>query len=75
MKTFDVKCPACGRINHDKPAYDLQETAILLDLTYNEVRELIRCGDLEAKKLGVKMFVCMDDIRWFLLQQKLNREE
>lgn len=63
------------KVPDDKPAYDLQETAILLDLTYNEVRELIRCGDLEAKKLGVKMFVRRDDIQWFLLQQKLNREE
>ena len=58
----------------DKPAYNLQETAILLDLTYNEVRELIRSGDLEAKKYGNKVFVRRDDIQWFLFQQKLNSE-
>ena len=62
------------KVPSNKPAYDLQETAILLDLTYNEVRELIQSGELEAKKYGNKMFVLSDDIRWFLLQQKLNDE-
>ena len=62
------------KVPDNKPAYDLQETAILLDITYNEVRELIRTGDLEAKKYGYKLYVLKDDIYWFLLQQKLNRE-
>ena len=63
------------KVPDNKPAYDLQETAILLDITYNEVRELIRSGELEAKKYGNKMYVIRDDIQWFLFQQKLNHDD
>ena len=48
--------------------------AVLLDLTYNEIRRLIQTGELEARKYGTKYMVSRDDIKWFLLQQKLERE-
>ena len=63
------------KVPDNKAAYNLQETAILLDITYNEVRELIRSGELEAKKYGNKMYVIRDDIQWFLFQQKLNHDD
>ena len=47
---------------------------MLLDLTYNEIRRLIQAGELEARKYGTKYMVSKDDIKWFLLQQKLERE-
>ena len=52
----------------------LQEAAVLLDLTYNEVRRLIQTGEIEAKKYGLKYLIPRDDIKWFLFQQKLERE-
>ena len=47
---------------------------MLLDLTYNEIRRLIQTGELEARKYGTKYMISKDDIKWFLLQQKLERE-
>lgn len=44
------------------------------DLTYNEVRRLIQTGEIEAKKYGLKYLIPRDDIKWFLFQQKLERE-
>ena len=58
----------------DKPSYDLQETAVLLDMSYREVRALIKDGYLEARQFGNKKYVLRDDLQWFLLQQKLNCE-
>ena len=57
-----------------KAAFTLQEAAVLLDLTYNEVRRLIQTGEIEAKKYGLKYLSPRDDIKWFLFQQKLERE-
>ena len=48
---------------------------MLLDLTYNEIRRLIQTGELEARKYGTKYMISKDDIKWFLLQQKLEREK
>lgn len=62
------------KVADDKPSYDLQETAILLDMTYRDVLALIKDGYLEAKQFGRKKYVHRDDIQWFLLQQKMNGE-
>lgn len=61
-------------VDETKAAFTLQETAVLLDLTYNEVRSLIRTGEIEARKYGTKYMIPRDDIKWFLFQQKLERE-
>lgn len=62
------------KVPANKPVYTIQETAILLDLTYREVGEMVRTGELEAKKYGSRYLVMRDEIQWFLLQQKLNEE-
>ena len=62
------------KVADDKPSYDLQEVAILLDMSYRDVSALIRDGYLEAKQFGKKKYVLRDELQWFLLQQKLNRE-
>ena len=53
---------------------DVHTARILLDLTYNEVRRLIQTGEIEAKKYGLRYLIPRDDIKWFLFQQKLDRE-
>lgn len=62
------------KVDENKAAFSLQEAAVLLDLTYNEVRSLIHHGELDAKKCGAKYLIPRDEITWFLLQQKLERE-
>lgn len=62
------------KVDETKAAFNLQEAAVLLDLTYNEIRRLIQTGELEARKYGTKYMISKDDIKWFLLQQKLERE-
>lgn len=62
------------KVDETKAAFNLQEAAVLLDLTYNEVRRLIQTGELEARKYGTKYMISRDDIKWFLFQQKLERE-
>ena len=62
------------KVADDKPSYDLQETAILLNMSYRDVSALIRDGYLEAKQFGKKKYVLRDELQWFLLQQKLTRE-
>ena len=44
------------------------------DMSYREVRALIKDGYLEARQFGNKKYVLRDDLQWFLLQQKLNCE-
>lgn len=39
-------------VDPDKPSYNVRETAVLMDLTPDEVRRLIREGKLAAKKYG-----------------------
>lgn len=58
----------------DKQAYDTRETAILLDLTEAEIRKMIREGELEAKKYGNHYLVLNSEIKWWILQQKLDIE-
>lgn len=62
-------------VDENKSAFSLQEAAVLLDLTYNEVRSLIRYGDLAAKKVGSKYLIPRDEITWYIHQQQLEREE
>ena len=62
------------KVDETKAAFTLQEAAVLLDLTYNEVRRLIQTGEIEAKKYGLRYLIPRDDIKWFLFQQKLERE-
>lgn len=73
MKKKEIEKPRLV-VDENKSAFNLQEAAVLLDLTYNEVRMLIRNGELEAKKYGTKYMIPKDDITWFLFQQKLDRE-
>lgn len=61
-------------MDEGKAAFTLQEASVLLDLTYNEARSLIRSGDLEAKKYGTRYLIPRDEIQWYLLQQRLERE-
>lgn len=41
---------------------------MLLDLTYNEVRGMVKAGELEAKKYGTRYLIPRDEITWFLFQ-------
>ncbi len=63
------------KVDESKSAFSLQETAVLLDVTYNEVRRMIQFKELEARKCGVKYLVPKDEIHWYLLQQSQEREE
>lgn len=62
------------KVDENKAAFTLPEAAVLLDITYQEVRALIQDGELEAKKYGVKYMIPRDDIKWFIFQQRLERE-
>lgn len=60
------------KVDPNKTVYTLREAAILLDLNYNLVRQMIRDGELEAKKYGNKYLIHRDEIRWFTYQHSLN---
>lgn len=62
------------KVDPGKTAYDLQETAVLLDLPVSMVRKMIANGELESKKYGKRYLVRRDEIEWWLLQQKLSTE-
>lgn len=62
------------KVDENKAAFNLQEASVLLDLTYNEVRSLIKSGDLGAEKYGTRYLIPRDEIQWFILQQRLERE-
>ena len=62
------------KVDENKDAFTLQEAAVLLDLTYAEIRKLIQSGEFDAKKYGNKYMIPRGDITWFLFQQKLERE-
>lgn len=62
------------KVDERKSAFTLQEAAVLLDLSYNEVRSMIRNGELEAIKCGTKYMISRDELKWFLLQQTMERE-
>ena len=57
-------------VDPDKPSYNVRETAVLMDLTPDEVRRLIREGKLAAKKYGASYIIRRENISWWLEQQK-----
>jgi len=61
-------------VDPDKPSYNVRETAVLMDITPDEVRQLIRDGKLAAKKYGATYIVRRENIEWWLEQQKLLAE-
>lgn len=50
----------CNGINQTKSAFTMQETAILLSITYQEVREMIHNGELAAQKCGKNFLIPRD---------------
>ena len=64
----------CTEIDKTKSAFTMQETAILLSITYQEVREMIHNGELAAQKCGKKFLIPRDEIQWILLQQENKHE-
>ena len=63
-----------AEIDKTKSVFSMQETAILLSITYQEVREMIHNGELAAQKCGKKLLIPRDEIQWILLQQKNKHE-
>ena len=61
-------------VDPNKPSYNVRETAVLMDLTPDEVRQLIRDGKLAAKKYGATYIVRRETIDWWTTQQKLFAE-
>ena len=61
----------------DKLIVDIRDKAESRDLVCECVDLLVatRKGELEARKYGTKYMISKDDIKWFLLQQKLERHE
>ena len=62
-------------VDPDKPNYNVRETGVLMDITPDEVRQLIRDGKLAAKKYGATYIVRRENIEWWLEQQKLLADE
>ena len=61
-------------VDPNKPSYNVRETAVLMDLTPDEVRQLIRDGKIAAKKYGATYIVRRETIDWWTMQQKLFAE-
>ena len=61
-------------VDPDKPSYNVRETAVLMDITPDEVRQLIRDRKLAAKKYGATYIVLRENIDWWLEQLKLLAE-
>ena len=59
------------KVDETKAVFNLQEAAVLLDFTYNEIRRLIQTGELDARKYGTKYMVSIDK----LLEMKQNMPE
>ena len=51
------------QVDETKEVFTLQEAAVLLDVTYKDVRKLVLTGELEAKKYGTKYLISKDDIK------------
>ena len=60
----------CTEIDKTKSVFSMQEAAILLSITYQEVRAMIHNGELAAQKCGKKFLIPRDEIQWILLQRK-----
>ena len=61
-------------VDPNKASYSVEETAILMDVDVRVVYEMIRSGELEAKKYGYKYMVFREEIDWWLIQQRLHVE-
>lgn len=64
----------CTEIDQTKSAFSMREAAILLHITYNDVRQMIQSGELSAQKCGKKFLIPRDEIQWILLQQENKHE-
>lgn len=73
-KVGDTFPSSCTKIDKTKSVFSMQETAILLSITYQEVRAMIHNGELAAQKCGKKFLIPRDEIQWILLQQKNKHE-
>lgn len=62
------------QVNPNKKSYNVRETAVLMDITPAEVRQLIRDGLLKAKKYGASYIILRENLEWWLEQQKLFTE-
>ena len=51
------------KVDETKVAFTLQEAAVFLDLTNNEVRRLIQTGEIEIQKYGLTYPIPRDDIK------------
>lgn len=61
-------------VDPNKQAYDIKETAVLLDVPVHEIRRMISEEELEAKKFGNRYLILKSEIEWWLLQQKMDVE-
>lgn len=73
-KTGNTPPRSCNEIDQTKSAFSMREAAILLHITYNDVRQMIQSGELAAEKCGAKYLISRDEIQWILLQQKNKHE-
>ena len=73
-KTSNTLPRSCNEIAKTKSAFSMQEAAVLLHITYNDVRQMIQSGELSAQKCGKKFLIPRDEIQWILLQQKNKHE-
>lgn len=73
-KTGNTPPMSSNKIDQTKSAFSMREAAILLHITYQEVREMIHNGELAAEKCGAKYLISRDEIQWILLQQKNKHE-
>lgn len=61
-------------VDPNKQAYDIKETAVLLDVPVHEIRRMISEEELEAKKFGNRYLILKSEIEWWLLKQKMDVE-
>lgn len=61
-------------VDLDKQSYGVREAALLLKCTEQEIRRMIRAGELEARKYGNRYLITRSEIEWWILQQKLDTE-
>ena len=73
-KTGNTPPRSSNEIDQTKSAFSMREAAILLHITYQEVREMIHNGELAAEKCGAKYLISRDEIQWILLQQENKHE-
>lgn len=59
-----------AEIDKTESAFSMREAAVLLHITYNDVRQMIQSGELAAEKCGAKYLISRDEIQWILLQRK-----